>query len=255
MIDDRRARRAELNEKIDNATRVPMLALAVVYLGLVLVPQLMTMSEETLQTLATLEWMLWGVFAFELLLQTYLAPRRVKYLIDHWYDVVIVVFPFLRVLRVLRLLAVTARLWTEIRQLLRRRTAAVVSLVSLGAVGLSAVVIFIFERRADGPIDSLEDAFWWAAVTITTVGYGDTYPVTPAGRGIAVLLMIAGISLFGVITARVAAYFVEEEQEADDDVASKKLDAILERLSTLEQQNRELRAALRVDVREPETVE
>ena len=65
------------------------------------------------------------------------------------------------------------------------------------------------------------------------MGYGDTYPVTPAGRGIAVLLMIAGISLFGIITARVAAFFVEEEQEEDEDIASAKLDAILERICGL----------------------
>ena len=75
----------------------------------------------------------------------------------------------------------------------------------------AALAVYIAERESGGSIASFSDAVWWAVTTITTVGYGDTYPTTPTGRGIAVLLMLAGISLFGLLTARIAAFFVEEE--------------------------------------------
>jgi voltage-gated potassium channel len=67
--------------------------------------------------------------------------------------------------------------------------------------------------------------------TITTVGYGDRFPVSPAGRGVAVVLMVSGIAMFGIITASIAAYFVE--QKADQDLAGR-LDQIMERLDTIE---------------------
>ena len=60
---------------------------------------------------------------------------------------------------------------------------------------------------------------WWAVTTVTTVGYGDTYPVTPAGRGIATFLLVAGIAFFGLLTANVAAFFVQGEQAVNDDHA------------------------------------
>ena len=78
------------------------------------------------------------------------------------------------------------------------------------------------------------DALWWAAATVTTVGYGDVFPKTPAGRGIAFLLMLIGISVFGVLTARVAALFVEANE--DDDEHGKKLDEVLARLDRLERE-------------------
>src|SRR4029453_7322878 len=75
------------------------------------------------------------------------------------------------------------------------------------------------------------DALWWAVTTITTVGCGDRFPMSSAGRAVAVVLMIAGIAMFGVITATIAAYFVE--QKAEEDVAGR-LDQIMERLGRSE---------------------
>ena len=80
-------------------------------------------------------------------------------------------------------------------------------------------------------IASYPDALWWAVTTITTVGYGDRFPMSTAGRGVAVVLMIAGIAMFGVITATIAAYFVE--QKAEEDLAGR-LDQIMERLDRID---------------------
>ncbi|NDD52054.1 MAG: two pore domain potassium channel family protein, partial [Actinobacteria bacterium] len=75
---------------------------------------------------------------------------------------------------------------------------------------ISAVQITIAERGAEGSnIKDFGDGIWWAFTTVTTVGYGDRFPITGEGRFLAVLLMIMGISLVGVITASVASWFVK----------------------------------------------
>lgn len=105
-------------------------------------------------------------------------------------------------------------------------------LVSLVAVVGAATLTLAVEDGGGGSIDSFGDALWWAVTTVTTVGYGDTFPVTAAGRGVAALLMFTGIALFGVLTANVAAFFVEHNQQDDPVIA--KLDEVLRRLAALE---------------------
>lgn len=72
------------------------------------------------------------------------------------------------------------------------------------------------------------------------VGYGDTYPVTFAGRVVAVVVMLVGIVLFGVLTAGVAAYFVERVEERDEGEQTHKLDLVLKRLDEQEERNKKV---------------
>lgn len=98
---------------------------------------------------------------------------------------------------------------------------------------ISGALVYAFEKDAPGSnITSLGDALWWAAVTTTTVGYGDHSPVTTDGRAIALLLMVVGIGLVGVVTANVAAYFVEREQAEEMAVLREQLDRIEALLSS-----------------------
>lgn len=62
--------------------------------------------------------------------------------------------------------------------------------------------------------------------TVTTVGYGDRFPVTPLGRAIAVVLMLTGIAVFGAVTASIAAFFVETEKPDGLDELAARLDRI-----------------------------
>jgi voltage-gated potassium channel len=79
---------------------------------------------------------------------------------------------------------------------------------------VSAIQITILERSVEGSnIKNFGDGLWWAVTTVTTVGYGDRYPTTTEGRFLAVLLMMMGISLVGVITASVASWFVKMSQD------------------------------------------
>ena len=218
-----------------------MLVLALVFLVAVVLPEVAAISSSAQLILDGIGWLIWGAFLLELVVKTYLAPDRWRYLLSHWPDVLIVAVPFLRPLRLLRIAVVVARFWTQLRSVLRRRTFSLLGVTSLSAVALGATLIFIVERHADGPIQNFADALWWAITTITTVGYGDVYPTTQAGRGVAVFLMLAGISLFGLLTARVAAFFVEDEDRATE---APKLDEILARLERIEQQNLELHKQL-----------
>jgi voltage-gated potassium channel len=223
--------RRPLFNRVERATEVPMLILSVVFLVTVGTPEVVELPEPWLIAFEDITWLVWGAFAFELLVKTYLAPDRLRYLVAHWMDVICVFVPFLRPLLVLRVVVVGIRFWTEAHTVLRERTYSFIATASLLAVGASAGLVYAFERGGDGPIQSFSDALWWAAVTITTVGYGDMYPKTPAGRGLAVCLMLIGISLFGVLTARVAAFFVESDRPA---ASPEGLDEVLQRLERIE---------------------
>ncbi len=82
---------------------------------------------------------------------------------------------------------------------------------------VAALAALQAERYAEGAsITSFGDAMWWALTTMTTVGYGDTYPVTTSGRVVGALLMITGVALLGVVTATLASWLVERVTDADD---------------------------------------
>ncbi len=197
-----------------------------------------------------------AVFAAELAVKVTLADRRLEYLRSRWLDVVIVLLPFLRPLRVLFFLPFLMRAIVGVERILGPYRVAYVLVVGVLTVLTGAGLVQLFEDRAGGPIQSFGDALWWAITTITTVGYGDTYPVTAGGKVVAASLMLIGIALFGVLTAGVAAYFVEraeeeeEQQQADkidrilkmldeQEVRDKKVDRLLEKLEELESRIRE----------------
>ncbi len=234
-------RRVEALNRFERATEFPLLALALLTIPLLLAPIVFDLPDGRERVIFALDWLIWGIFAADLLVRTWLAPRKLSYLRQHWFDVLIVVLPFLRPLRVARsahalrvlgaarVLAYVARALHVTRTILVRHGARS-SLLFMGAVlAVSVIAIYFAERSSGGPIDSLDTAVWWAITTATTVGYGDTYPVTPLGRGIAVVLMIAGIGVFAVFTASAAA-FLFESGKASADPAS---DEVLEELRRL----------------------
>ena len=84
-----------------------------------------------------------------------------------------------------------------------------VALTAIVVVGLGAIGIFAVERDENKAITTIGDAFWWAIVTATTVGYGDVSPVTTEGRLIAVALMVLGIGFIGVLTATITSLYLD----------------------------------------------
>jgi voltage-gated potassium channel len=142
-----------------------------------------------------------ALYGIDMTIRTVLARHHTRYLRHNVIGIVAVLFPPVRVLFSLRL----------IRSLFRRGNldrflvAAIVLLLN------GALMVFFFERNAPGSnIHTAGESIWWAIVTVTTVGYGDYFPVTVAGKVVATFIMAIGIITVAVITAQVASAFVDQ---------------------------------------------
>jgi len=183
---------------------------------------------------------IWIGFALDYLLRLTLAPSKRQFVRSHLLDLVILLLPLLRPLRALRVVTALARLnRTSVSVRGRTTTYVVGSVILLGFVAALAV---LDAERGSGHanITSFGDATWWAATTITTVGYGDQFPTTAEGRLVGVGLMIGGIALAGTVTAALASWFVEQISTTERIEA----DAQDEQLATLLAEVQALRAEL-----------
>jgi len=176
------------------------------------------------------------------------APDRWRYFMTWgWLDLVssipaVGVFRWARIARILRIIRVFrgVRIWKELtaQWAINRAgsTLTVVIMILVVLLVVSSLSIVQFEAGQGGNIDSAQDAVWWSFVTMTTVGYGDKYPVTPEGRLLASLLMVAGIGLFGAFTGFVSKKFSEpseHEQEGELQSVQMRLAGIEEKLNLL----------------------
>ena len=238
------ARRAAWLARLERWTDWPLTALALALVPILLAPYLLPLSADTEAVLVGLDSLIWGVFVADLAAKVAIAPHRGRYLRAHWLDVVLVALPMLRPLRAVRSVralrflragragVAAARALVGVRRALARRGVRSTAAVAVAVVAVAGSLVTVFERDApDASIRSLPDGLWWAATTVTTVGYGDTFPTTAAGRGVAVALMVLGIALFGVLTANLAALLVEDQE---DEVLAQ-LREVNERLRRLEE--------------------
>jgi voltage-gated potassium channel len=202
-------------ERWERRSEVPLLLLALAFLVAYAWPVLDPRIDPTLATfLDYISWTVWAAFAIDFAVRLALARDRGNYALRHWYDVALIALPVLRPLRLLRLLAFLRILNRSAVSNLAGRVTTYVIGAAVMAVGLGAVAALDAEQDApNANITSIGDALWWAATTVTTVGYGDRYPVTTTGRVIAVTLMVVGIALVGAITASIAAWFVSSLED------------------------------------------
>jgi voltage-gated potassium channel len=225
----------------------PMMVLALAMIPLIVVPLVVDLPPSLDRAFVAVDYLVWAAFAVEYTVKLYLAPDRWRFFKRNIPDLIIVAVPMLRPLRVLRsvrllrllrlarLVAFATKGVSEARSILRRRGLSWVLLIVLVLNLVAAALVMTFERdMPNGNISSYPDALWWAVTTITTVGYGDRFPMSPAGRGVAVVLMVSGIALFGIITASIAAYFVEQKADQQDQDLAARVDRILERLDAIE---------------------
>jgi voltage-gated potassium channel len=197
----------------DRRTSGPAFALAVIYLiaWSVLVLNEDLSSEWKVALLASMI-VIWVAFIVDYIVRISLTQKglRLRFAFSHPLDLLAVILPFMRpVAQITHLNSVP---------LFQRRAAAAQRARILLLAG-AFVIVFVYtialavynvERDAPGAtIDSFGNAIWWACVTLFTVGYGDTFPITVPGRVFAVMLMMGGFAIIGVASAVVGSYLTE----------------------------------------------
>ncbi len=162
------------------------------------------------------DWAIWGLFFVDYFVRLFLASDRRHWFLRHLLDFAIVTLPLLRPLRLLRLLVLIEVLQKAVGDAFRGRIVIYTVSGVLLLIYSASLAVWDKERYLPGAtINSFGKAVWWSITTVTTVGYGDVYPVTNTGRVIAVLLMIGGISLVGVVTASLASWIIQRVAEED----------------------------------------
>lgn len=159
----------------------------------------------------------WLVFVVDYAARLYLATNRGRWFVRNLPSLLVVALPVLRPLRLVRLLTLLTVFQRAAGTALRGRLVLYAVATTSLLVLVSSLAVFDAERDAPGSlITSCGEAVWWACVTVTTVGYGDVYPVTFGGRCIAVAMMVCGIALLGTITAVIASWMVEQVRAQED---------------------------------------
>lgn len=169
------------------------------------------------------------VFLLEFMYHFFKAPNKWHYMKWGWIDLLASipnveslrwgrVFRMVRIIRILKAFRTFKGFSNYFFKHKVEGTFTTVALISVSMIIFSSVAILEVETMPNSNIKTAEDALWFSYATITTVGYGDKYPVTTEGRVIAAMLMTVGVGLFGTFTAWVSSWFVEskESQVSDD---------------------------------------
>jgi voltage-gated potassium channel len=238
---------------VERAQR-PLDVLAVVFLiDVILLWSFPDAPPAFLDALNVIAWIVWACFALDYVARLLLSVEKGRFIRTHKLDLLMVLLPMLRLLRIFLLLA------HSLRSVSTERIAG--SIVSIVAVATFVSAFFMWRVEHDAPgatITTFRDAMWWAVVTTTTVGYGDYTPVTPAGRVIASIVMVLGVGLIGTVSASVASWFVRRHSQPDtepDDVMSVDVEPagavtadpqapLLDRLDQLDAKQDEIRVML-----------
>ncbi len=212
-------------------------------------------DEDVKQVLGILDMLYALIFFVDFLLRLRHAPDRRRYLLRWgWLDLVTSIpgFPALRLVRSLLILRSSRsilsttpdELEAQARERLAESVLFAIVYVGLIVVSVGSVLIVMVEDDAVGSnITSGGDAIWWTLVTVSTVGYGDQYPVTAAGRLIGTLMIVVGVGLFTSFTSYLASSFTDRgaraQREKQIELATKNFEHtqdLLERVYALEKQ-------------------
>jgi len=219
---------------------VAILVLTVLNLCALVADTVLALPQEMTRLIHAIDTAVCGVFFFDFAIQLYRAESKFAFLKWGWIDLIACIpnIDFLRwgrlvrVLRIIRLFRGMRSLQKILKMIFQDRIET--GVVSLGLmlfllVAFTSVSVLMCENHADGNIKTAEDAVWWSVVTVTTVGYGDKYPVTTEGRIIGSMLMIAGVGTFAALSGLAASFFLGAKDRKPDE-----LHEVLARLDAME---------------------
>lgn len=205
-------------EAFERRTAWPMMAVVVASLIALLIPVFADLPPRLDVMFVVFDWLLWLIFTAEFWTRWYIAMERRTFVKHNLIDLTVValpMFPAVRALRLARLVrigAVGARVIDQSESIVKRSNTKYAIGVALIIVLLAAVMVWSVENPQSS-IHTINDALWWAVATVTTVGYGDKFPSSPEGKGVAIALMVLGIAVFGLVSATLASLFVEGETQ------------------------------------------
>ena len=218
---------------MDKDNKIGFLNLTVILLTLYVLGALVAdtfwqLPVETSRMLTYFDYMICAFFFSEFSYRFIKADNKLAFMKWGWIDLLssIPMFDFLRAGRLLRLIRLLRifRAFSSTRQLLNhifvnkaKGSLTSLSILAVLLIIFSSIAILEVEDDPNSNIKTAEDAIWWAYTTITTVGYGDKFPLTTEGRIIAMVLMTFGVGLFGTFTAYVASIFVKDNKTQNDD--------------------------------------
>lgn len=226
-----------------------MAALAVLFLAVYATEVLLVGGGHAVHlTLRIADYTIWAIFVVEFFVRVSLTDRRGRYVLRHVPDVAMLALPFLRSLRVLRLVPLLRALNRWVADSLRGRVVVYGSISAVLLVFTGALAVLDVERGVSGArITNFGSAIWWTCETITTVGYGDYEPVSTEGRLVAVGIMIGGVMLVGAVTASFATWLIDRlrvEEEVDQAATRADLRAVHAQLQGLQAELADLKALL-----------
>ena len=202
---------------------IVIVVLSIYVLFALIIDSFFKLDPEVSKLLYLIDDLICVLFLYDFFYRFIKAPSKLKFLKWGWIDLIssIPTFEYLRygrlirlirIFRVLRAFRSVKYLTSHIFKTRTKGTFSTVSLISFLMLIFGSISILQVETVPESNIKTAGDAIWWAFVTITTVGYGDRFPVTSAGRIIAAFLMITGVALFGTFTGFVAAWFMDGDK-------------------------------------------
>jgi voltage-gated potassium channel len=204
-----------------------VIILSIYVLSALLIDSVFILPSETSSLLNYIDNTICIFFFAEFCIRFYKAENKLHFMRWGWIDLISSIpmvgflragrlFRLIRLFRVIRAFRSTKHLVDHIFANKAKGALTSVSALAILLVIFSAIAILQVESDPNSNIKTAEDAIWWSYVTITTVGYGDKFPVTTEGRIIAAVLMTAGVGLFGTFTAYVASLFVIDNKNKDE---------------------------------------
>ncbi len=230
------------NDNTKNETKpMGLLSLILSFLALIVISGLLffPISREMRHLFIGLDFLICSIFILQLVVDLIRAADRVQFMKSHWIDFIASIpmiepLRYARLFHILRTILVVRSGRNALKQLITNRretTIASILLLLVLMITLGSSFMLLFESKDPlANIQSGADALWWALVTISTVGYGDHYPVTMAGRLIATAMILCGVGIFGMISGLITSFLTtpEHKQSKSDKKEIQLLQQIIE---------------------------
>lgn len=206
--------------------QILILLLSLYVIGSLIVSTFFSLSAEEQRLLTYIDNVICLVFFVDFLVRLYKAENKLNFMKWGWIDLVSSIptvdwllygraFRLIRLFRLIRAFRSSKALLDYIFRKKAYGAFGSASIIAILMIVFSSIAILHFEDQPNSNIKTAEDALWWSYCTISTVGFGDRFPVTTEGRIIAMFLMSTGVGLFGTFTGFIASWFVRKDHDSE----------------------------------------